>query len=320
MLQMNTRRSTLEIAAGDHPARCRGDPPSVADAHLQMAMFMRVRFLMFVCTAAVMPAEAQMADPSAVFTYQQSPVLNGNLRAVEPAPFWEQFNVEFDNRAAGEFEDQFYPLNFSNWNALWTDHDFNYLSNYNAAEGRHAFSDTFRSSAQAAVLESDLPGLEWLRERQGFLADFLWNSLDNVDEQSVSPLDPSYRSDERSWWYEQSEGGPLRYGLRPFSTDPYAYLSWRIKDGERVWLLGDARYYYQNFDEHRIELALSTPIERGFSVELGTSYQFGTQPAERKLVLKLVKTFKSDGILYVALAARQQPESPGLIAAITLPW
>ena len=157
MLQMNTRRSTLEIAAGDRPARCRDDPHFVADAHLQMAMFMRVRFLMLVCTAAVMPAEAQTADPSAVFTYQQSPVLNGNLRGEEPAPFWERFNVEFDNRAAGEFEDQFYPINFSNWNALWTDQDYNYLSNYNAAVGRHAFSDAFRSSAQAAIPRSLCP-------------------------------------------------------------------------------------------------------------------------------------------------------------------
>jgi hypothetical protein len=277
---------------------------------------------MLVCAAAVTAAEARAADLSAVFIYQQSPVLYGDLRGEKPTAFWELFDVELDNRATGLFEDQYNPFNFSNWNTLWMDRDFNYnyLSDYNAAVARHTFSDAFRSSARDAALELDLPGLEWLREQQGFLADFLWNSLDSVDEQSISPLNPSYQPDESSWWNEQSEGGLLRYGVRPFRTDPYAYLGWRIKDGGRVWLLGDVRYYYVNYDCQRFELALSVPIARGLSIELGTSYQFGTQQAEKNVVLKLLKTIKSGGILYLALQARQQPEQPVLIAGITVPW
>jgi hypothetical protein len=277
-------------------------------------MFMRVCFLMLVCMAAA----ARAADLSAVYPYQQSPVLYGDLREEEPATFWEQFNVAFEHRAPGVFEDQFSPFNFSNWNTLWTDRDFNHLSDYNASVARNAFSEAFRSSARDAVL--DLPGLEWLRERQGFLADFLWNSLDSVEEQSVSPLSPSYLSVESSWWNEQSEGGPLRYGVRPFSTDPYAYLGWRIKHGEHVWLLGDARYYYRNFGDHCFELALSTPIVRGFSIELGTSYQFGTHQAEKKVVLKLLKTFKFGGVLHMSLEPLQRTGQPMLIAGITVPW
>jgi len=283
-------------------------------------MFMHVRFLMLVCAAAVTAVAARAADLSAVYPYQPSPMLYGDLREEEPASFGELFNVEFEHNAPGVFEDQFSPLNFSNWNVLWTDRDFNHLSDYNAGLARHAFSDAFRSSAKDAALELDLPGLEWLRERQGFLADFLWNSLDDVEEQSVSPLNPSYRSVESSWWNEQSEGDPLRYGVRLFRTDPYAYLGWTIKDGEHVWLLGDARYYYRNFGDHCFELALSAPIARGLSIELGTSYQFGTHQTEKKVVLKLLKTFKFGGILDVALAARQQPGQPVLIAGITVPW
>ena len=283
-------------------------------------MFMRVRFLMLVCAAAVTAAEARAADLKVIFPYQQSPVLYGDLPEEEPATFWGQFNVAFEHRAPGVFEDQFSPFNLSNWNTLWTGRDLNHLSDYNVGVARHAFSDAFRSSARDAVLELDLPVLEWLRNRQGFLADFLWNSLDSVEEQSVSPLDPSYRSVERSWWNEQSEGGSLRYGVRPFSTDPYAYLGWRIKHGEHVWLLGDARYYYRNFGDHCFELALSTPIVRGFSIELGTSYQFGTHQSEEKVVLKLLKTFKFGGVLHMALETRQRPGQPVLIAGITVPW
>jgi hypothetical protein len=270
-----------------------------------------------VCAAAVTAAEARAAEQSAGFQYQQSPVLWGDLREEEAATFWERFNVAFDHRATEVFEDQFHPFNFINSNAQWTDRDFNHLPGYNADVARHAFSDSFRSSARDAALELDLPGLEWLRERQGFLAEFLWNSLDSVEEQSVSPLNPSYRPVERSWWNELSEGDPLRYGVRPFRTDPYAYLSRTIKNGDTVWLLGHARYYYRNFGEHCFELALSTPITRGFSIDLGTSYQFGTHQAEKKVVLKLLKTFKSGGILHVALEARQRP---ALFAGITVPW
>ena len=274
---------------------------------------------MLVCASAVTAAEARAANLSAVCPSQQSPALYGDLREEEPVAFWELVDVAFDHRAVGVFEDQFSPLNFSYWNALWTDRGFNHLADYNAGVARHAISDAFRWSARDAALELDLPGLEWLRERQGFLADLLWNSLDSVEAQSVSPLNPSYLSVGRSLCHEQSEGGPLRYGVRPFRSDPYAYLGWRIKDGDCVWLLGDARYYYyyRNLRDHCFELALSTPITRDLSIELGTSYKFGTNHAEKKAVLKLLKTFKSGGALHVALEAGQQPV---LIAGITVPW
>jgi hypothetical protein len=272
---------------------------------------------MWFCTVVVTAAEARAAEQSAGLQYEQSPMLSGNLRAEDADTFWGLFKVAFDHRAAGVFEDQFHPFNLGNWNALWRDRGFSQLSDYQSGVARHAFVDTFRSSARDAALGLDLPVLEWMRERQGFLADFLWNSLDSVEEQSVSPLDPSYRSVERSWWNEQSDGSPLRYGVRPFRTDPYAYLSWAIKDGDTVWLLGNARYHFRNFGDHDFELALSLPIAQGFSADLGTSYQFGTHPAEKKVVLKLLKTLKSGGILHVALEARQQPT---LIAGITLPW
>ena len=215
------------------------------------------------------------------------------------------------------FEDQFSLFNYGNWKALWTEPIFNNLPDYNAGVARHAFSDAFGSSARDVALELDLPIMEWLRERQGLLADFLWNSFDSVEEQSVSPLDPSYRSVAHSWWNKQSEDGPFRYGVRPFSTRPYAYFGWRIKNGDRVWLLGDARYYCRNFSEHRFELALSAPTTRTLSLELGTSYQFGTDKSAKQVVFKLVKAFKSGGTLHVALAAGQQPV---LIAGITVPW
>lgn len=272
---------------------------------------------MLICATAILEAEAWSADLNAVYPYQQSPDLYGYLREEEPASLWALFHVAFDHRSTAVFNDQFQPFNFSNVKALWTGRDFNHLPDYSAAVARHAFSDSFRSSARDAVLELNLPILMWLRERPGFLASFLWNSLDSTDEESVSPLDPSYRSVAHSWWNTQSKDGHLRYGVRPFRTDPYAYLGWRVKDRGRVLLLGDARYYFRNFGDHRFELTLSAPIMRDLSIELGTSYQFGTHPVERKTALKLLKTFKFGGILHMALEVKTHPV---LVAGITLPW
>ena len=271
------------------------------------------------CAVAVAAAEARAADLSTVVIYEQSPVLlYDNLSGEEPTTFWGLFNVAFDHRAPGVFQDEFNPLNLRNWNSQ--NRNFSHLADYNSdnvAMAKQAFSSAFRSSAEEAALEWNLPVLEWLREQQGFPADFLWNSFDSVEEQSVSPLDPAYRSDERSWWNEQSESSALHYGVRLFRREPYAYFGWRIKNGEHVWLLGDARYYYRIFGGQRVELALSTPVVDGLSIEFGTSHDFGIHQAEQKAVLKLLKTFKSGAFLQMALEARQQPR---LIASISVPW
>jgi len=267
----------------------------------------------------VVAAEARAADLSTIVIYEPHPVLlYDNLPQEEPATFWGLFNVAFDHRAPGVFQDQFNPLNFREWNSQ--DGNVSHFTDYNAdnvAMARHAFSSAFRSSAQEAALDLDLPVLEWLRKQQGFPAGLLWNSLDSVDERSVSPLYPSYRSNERSWWDEQSESSALHYGVRLFRTDPYAFLSWRIHDWQRVWLLGDARYYYRIFGGQRLELALSTPVVDGFSIEFGASCDFGIHQAEQKIGLKMLKTFKSGCALQLALEARQQPR---LVASITMPW
>jgi hypothetical protein len=277
---------------------------------------MRGGFWILVCAAMVAAAEARAADLSAVFTYQQSSILYGNLREAEPAAFWDLFTLAFSQRAPRMFEDQFTPLNFRTFNSL-SDGNVRHLPDDDPGMARRAFSGAFRSSAQEAVLELDLPILEWLRDQQGFLADFLRNSYDSFEERSVSPIEPSYRSDERSWWNEQSVSDSLRYGVRLFRTNPYAYLSWKIQVKGHVWLLADARYCYRIFGGQRFELALSTPVVNGLSIEFGTACQFGTHQAEKKAVLKMLKTFNSGCVLQVALEARQQSR---LTASITMPW
>ena len=278
---------------------------------------MRVRFLRLICATAILQAEARSADLNAIYPYPQSVDRYSYLQPGEPASLWTMYKAAFDHRATAVFADQFQTFNFSPVNALWTGRDFSLLPDHGFSVARNAFASSFRLSARDTVLDLDLPVLTWLRERPGFLGSLLWDSLDTVDEESVAPFDPVYRSVARSWWHTLADDGHLRYGLRPFRADPYAYLGWSIKDRNHVLLLGDARYYFKNFGDHRFEMTLSAPVTRTISLELGTSYQFGTHPTERRTVFKLLKTFKSGGILHVAVEVR---EHPMVAAGITLPW
>jgi hypothetical protein len=90
----------------------------------------------------------------------------------------------------------------------------------------------------------------------------------------------------------------------------------RLKDGDRVLLLTHVRYHYVNFADHSFEFALSLPLARGFSVNLGTSYQFGRHDDEKRVALKLTREFKRGSILHVGLELR---ERPAFLAGITVP-
>jgi len=229
--------------------------------------------------------------------------------------FLERFTVEFDRRIDEQFADRFHPFNVMNWSIELANNDSDHFREHAASAARNAFSKSIVYSVREAAV--DLPILSWLKERQGVLADFLRNSVDSVGEEAVAPLELSYRPVERSWWQKVSQNGHLQYGMRPFRTSPYAFLSAGIKDHDRVFLLGHVRYHYRPFTEHRFEVALSVPLDHGFAIDVGTSYRFGGHDEEERLVVKLFKQFKRGGILHVGLEARQHP---AFFAGMALPW
>ena len=109
----------------------------------------------------------------------------------------------------------------------------------------------------------------------------------------------------------------MNYGLRPFRTSPYAFLSKGFSDGDEVFLLANARYYYHSFADHRFELALSVPLPERFSFDVGTSYEIGRHDVHQGLVLKFNKEFKRGGIAHVGFEMKQHPV---LFAGITVPF
>ncbi len=268
---------------------------------------------MFACVTAAVVAGARAADPDAQL---ENHLLPSAIEKPAPAPLglWDQFKVAVDSQAEDEFANQFHPLSRLSWDIRFSDGDSGALRDQPASAARRAFAKSLLSGVREATV--DLPIMSWLQERQEILIGLLENSLGSVDEEAVAPLSLSYQRAERSWWEGLSRDDRFRFGIRPFRTDPYAYLSLGIKDGNRTLLLGNVRYHYVNFADHRFELALSAPLGSGLSLDAGTSYQFGRHDDAKRVALKLCKEFKHGGILHVGLEVR---EHPALIAGISIP-
>ena len=239
--------------------------------------------------------------------------------SVESPPgeaFLEQFKVAFDRRVDAMFADRFHPFNTMNWSVELADGNSGHLRERSANSARNALSKSVVYGVREAAV--DLPFMLWLKERQGLLADFLRNSVDSTEEEEVAPLDVSYRSIERSWWQRLSDNGHVSYGIRPFRTSPYTFLSLALKDDDHLFLLGHVRYHYRNLSDHRFEVALSVPLTRGLAIDVGTSYEPGRdREAARPVVIKFFKEFKRGGIMHVGLEARERPT---FFAGIALPW
>ena len=229
--------------------------------------------------------------------------------------FRERFSEAFDRRVNEQFDDKFHPFNVMIWASESIDRDAGYLSERATSAVRNAFSKSAVYGLREATV--DVPILLWFEERQGVLVEFFRRAIGNAGEEGVVPLDPSYRPAEQSWWKRLTERNEVRYGIRPFTTSPYAFLSFVLKEGGTACLLGHVRYHYVSLAEHRFEVALSVPLGRGLGIDLGTSYQFGRHGHEEGLVVKLLKEFKSGGILQVSLEAR---EHPAMFAGIAFPW
>lgn len=235
----------------------------------------------------------------------------------EPLFFWERFDTAFQSDVNDVFVDALSPLNTIRWN-------FN-LPDKNASEGFYdrktraansALVDSIDYSTREAVVET--PFVLWLDTHQGWFAELLRGSVDDVGEQSLSPLNASYRAVQQTWWRTLLQNGGTYYGIRPFSTSPYAYVSRGIIDGGgKTVVLANVRYYYDHFSDHRFELSLSVPIAYGLSVDLGSAYRFGANESNQSFAVQVIKEFKGHGIAHLGFEVRERPI---IIAGFTFTW
>ena len=267
---------------------------------------------MWACLAVVAAVQVQAVDQDAQLQYSTAPL------PITPAPrsddgVWQRFKIALHENAADLFADRFHPFKVMNL-TVQLDDRFNEFRERTSKTARYTLLKSSVDAAREATV--DLPAMSWLEERGSFIGEFLRNSVGSVEEEWVAPLNPSYGIVERSWWNRLSTTGDIRYGIRPFSTAPYAFFSLGLRQGETLILLGNLRYYYRNLTDHKFEFAMSVPLSYGFSVDVGTSYQFGQHDDER-VVLKILKQFKSGGIFHVGFEVRDRPVA---FAGVALPW
>ena len=261
-----------------------------------------------VAVAAARAAEPDIVPPDSSFAV--------TVQSPPPTPlfFWERFDFAFDDKANGIFADALQPLNVIQWNVDLRGRDFS--DNFRELAARRARGAMMKSieygTREAAV---ELPFMVWLDDHDTWFANLLRDTVDNMYEETASPLDAPQTSVQQSWWRNEARNG-THYGIRPLRTSPYAYVSHGISDGERTILLAHARYYYDRFTHQRAELALSVPLDYGMTFDVGSAWQLEGHDRSR-FVVKLIKELKGGGTAHIGFEVRQHP---ALIAGITFTW
>lgn len=236
----------------------------------------------------------------------------------EPVFFWERFDSAFQYDVNDVFVDALTPESEIKWNLDLPGKEFStqyYDQTTKAADA--AFLDSFKFSAREAIV--GMPAFLWLDSRQGLFADLIRGSVDNVGEESIAPLNASYRAMQQSWWRNLLHDGGTYYGIRPISTSPYAYISHGFIDGGgKPVVLANLRYYYDHLSDHRVELALSFPLADGLSADVGTAYRFGTgEEGNQTCAIQLIKDFKGHGTAHLGFQMQQHPI---ILAGISFTW
>jgi hypothetical protein len=264
--------------------------------------------------AVLTTAEAQPTEQTLAVEPDSSARL---VLSVEPQPvfFWERFSTAFDHRSEDVFADRLHAFNMLRWSVQLNRTDSSGAGERSTSAAQRGLSTALGYGLRDTIADSPL--MLWLEERQGFLGSFLRDSIDGVEEESVSPLDGSYGFVEHSWWKTLRDRRALRYGIRPFRTSPYLFTSFAVRDHKQLLFMSHVRYYYDKLANHRFEVAVSVPLMYGFTMSAGTSYQFGGLRDQGRAGIKLLKELKTGGVMHLGCELRERPT---LLAGITFPW
>jgi hypothetical protein len=231
-----------------------------------------------------------------------------------PASFWEQLEFALERSSEKVFTARFHPLITSQWQVEMDSLSAEEYREYPTRRATSALSRAAVTGLREAAF--DLPFFQWLEGRRGFMVDLLLYSVDTVEEESVAPLDPSYHALEQSWWNRLADSKNFCFGLRPFRTSPYAFMSASIWRGDSLLMLAHVRYHYQDFANHQFEVALSLPLANGFSLDAGTAYRLSRRDESNRMVLKLSKQFADGGVMHIGVEAQDHPK---FVMGVSLP-
>ena len=126
--------------------------------------------------------------------------------------------------------------------------------------------DSLRSASLAV-----LPLEFWQGHWQGWLADVLAGTVGNPEEERVRLNSIDY-SATRASWENSSQNSGFTWGLRPWRTNPYAYVLIRAGHFQGQPLITfEARAGYTLLGTTRLEGRLTLPLPASFRIAAGTS-------------------------------------------------
>jgi hypothetical protein len=249
---------------------------------------MKTLKILALCMSLAMTAgSTETNQPTAGF------VLKAIASPESPDTFAEELGHAYRIRVVDTSVDRLRPINIINWEIRYAWHP---LEERDALPGemKGAVWKSFTYTLRKAVL--DTPLFEWTKDKPTFLARTVRDSVNGVEEEELSLMDPNakFRSVSTAWWKELDEDArPLRYGIRPFRTSPYAYASYAFRNhaGENL-ALANVRYHYRNFNDHELELTASVPIDRHTSFDAGAVHEFGAGMGNMQPTFQLRREFK----------------------------
>ena len=267
----------------------------------------------FYVVMALFAAAARMsaAEQAMEFAQSQPTLAEAHPNALHPL---DQFQSAFERDADVTFADQFQTLEVA-WQKIAADNSApDLFTTQSVGAAAHALSRSVVYGLHQATM--NLPVVAWLEGDRGFLASFLRNSVESVEADAGMSQEVPVHFSAQSWWSQQLQTGALAYGIRPFRTDPYAFLSWGLRQGSDLLLATHVRYYCRNLVDHKFEFCLSVPFARQFSFDFGASYQFGRHEDEQKVSLRLLRALPGGSLLHVGLDFRWRPE---VFAGVSFP-
>lgn len=237
-----------------------------------------------------------------------------DLATEEPSGFWSRWHAAYEDQTDEVFADRLHPLKVMEFSLKHPGETWENSVERGDRAVRSAFVKSFEYSLRDASF--GLPLINWVESHQDIFGNFLADSVDAVQEESISPFSLSSGQAERTWWKSLAMKRAYRFGLRPFRSSPYAYVAVRVKEAGQTLLLGNLRYYLQNFSDHRFELSFSVPMPGGMAFDVGTFYQFGPHAEQHRVVAKIFKPLKYGGIAHLGVEVQKDPL---LFAGITMP-
>ncbi len=219
-------------------------------------------------------------------------------------------------RNQGSIIDKFGPPSYLEWTRRYNKEGYaihDHINSQGASAVERIVGDSLRETSVAL-----LPIQEWKT-----FGNLLLGSIGSTAEERTEAISASYSETEHSWRQQVEEDKVIRYGLRPWRSDPYGYFGLRVGHWggmENLPLfIFEGRVGYKFFNSGKIEGRLTLPLPHKFQLVggIGTDpLRLGSQgPSPTVMSARLEYVFNKSKKTRVMYLGAQSSASETLIAS-----